>query len=204
MVQTALHSMSFDEFLDWHPSNGRRFELLNGVAIEVNPTGEHEEISGFLSGILFLEIQRSQLPYLIPKSATIQPPRDGYGYKPDVILLEKEAQESEPDWKKKSTLRSGTSIKLVIEIVSTNWRDDYLTKLADYEALGICEYWICDYAGLGGRRFIGNHKQPTFSVNVLVDGEYQTQLFRGEDRIISPTFEQLNLTAEQVFRAAVL
>jgi Uma2 family endonuclease len=34
-----------------------------------------------------------------------------------------------------------------------------------------------------------------------VDGEYQVNLFWGNDRIISPTFPKLNLTAEQIFQA---
>jgi Uma2 family endonuclease len=59
------------------------------------------------------------------------------------------------------------------------WQDDYLHKLADYEAMGIGEYWLVDYAGYGGRRFIGNPKQPTFLVCELVDGEYQITQFRG-------------------------
>jgi len=54
-------------------------------------------------------------------------------------------------------------------------------KLADYEALGIQEYWVVDYAGLGGRLHIGNPKQPTFSVYSLFDGEYEVQRFRGSD-----------------------
>jgi Uma2 family endonuclease len=86
-------------------------------------------------------------------------------------------------------------------------RDDYGHKFIDYEALQISEYWIVDYLGLGGRRYIGSPKQPTFSVYQLVDGEYQGQQFRGSDslsetlreRIISPRFPELNLTAEQVF-----
>jgi Uma2 family endonuclease len=89
---------------------------------------------------------------------------------------------------------------LLIEVVSTNWQDDYLTKLAEYEKLGIPEYWIVDYFGLGGRRYIGNPKRPTISVYQLVDGEYIVSLFRENDRIESPTFPELNLRAEQVFR----
>ena len=27
--------------------------------------------------------------------------------------------------------------------------------------MGIAEYWILDYQGLGGRRYIGSPKQPT-------------------------------------------
>ncbi len=48
-------------------------------------------------------------------------------------------------------------------------------------------------------RFIGNPKQPTFSVYQLVDGEYQVKLFRNGDRIESPIFPELNLTPQQVF-----
>jgi Uma2 family endonuclease len=88
-----------------------------------------------------------------------------------------------------------------VEVVSTNWRDDYFTKLGEYEALGIQEYWIVDYAALGGRRFIGNPKQATFTVCQLVDGEYELQQFRAGDRLLSPTFPNLALTVDQVFAA---
>ncbi len=51
-------------------------------------------------------------------------------------------------WKKRSTITKGETIRLIIEVVSTNWQDDYGHKLADYERLGIFEYWILDYLGL--------------------------------------------------------
>lgn len=105
-------------------------------------------------------------------------------------------------WKKQSTLIYAESIPLVIEIVSNNWQDDYddyYNKVRDYESMGIPEYWIVDYAALGGRRFIGNPKQPTFFVCELIDGEYQMTPFRSSDLIVSSTFPQLNLTAQQVF-----
>jgi Uma2 family endonuclease len=103
-------------------------------------------------------------------------------------------------WKKRSTITKGEAVRLVIEVVSTNWQDDYLIMLAEYEKLGIREYWIVDYLGLGGRRYIGNPKQPTISVYQLVDDEYSVSQFRGNDRIESLTFSELNLTAEQIFR----
>jgi Uma2 family endonuclease len=90
-----------------------------------------------------------------------------------------------------------------VEVVSTNWRDDYAVKMTDYESLGIQEYWVVDYAGLGGRRFIGNPKQPTLSLCDLVDGEYQITQFRGDELIYSPTFPNLALTAAQVFAAGL-
>jgi Uma2 family endonuclease len=70
--------------------------------------------------------------------------------------------------------------------------------MTDYEALGIGEYWIADYLGLGGSRYIGSPKQPTLSVYQLVDGEYQIKLFRGDDKVESAVFPELNLTAAQI------
>jgi Uma2 family endonuclease len=82
----------------------------------------------------------------------------------------------------------------------SNWQDDYEVKLGSYEALGIPEYWIIDYAGLGGVRHLGKPKQPTLTVCTLVNGEYELQQFRGADRIISPTLPTLDLTAAQVLQ----
>ncbi|NEQ28382.1 MAG: Uma2 family endonuclease, partial [Microcoleus sp. SIO2G3] len=90
---------------------------------------------------------------------------------------------------------------LVVEVVSTNWRDDYFTKLGQYEAIGIPEYWIVDYAGLGGVRFIGKPKQPTITVYQLIEGEYEPEQFRGDDPIKSSILQNLNLTANQIFAA---
>ncbi len=96
-------------------------------------------------------------------------------------------------------LAQGASVLLAVEVVSTNWRDDYALKMADYEGMGVGEYWIVDYLGLGGRRYIGTPKQPTLTVCSLVAGEYELAQFRGCDRIVSPTFPDLALTTQQVF-----
>lgn len=88
-----------------------------------------------------------------------------------------------------------------MEVSSTNWRDDYLYKLAEYEALGILEYWIVDYLAVGATRYIGSPKTPTVSIYTLVNGEYQLQQFQGSDRILSTTFPALTLTAAAIFQA---
>lgn len=108
----------------------------------------------------------------------------------------------EPLWKKRSTVSNGTTVKLLVEVASTNWRDDYLMKLQDYEEMGIQEYWIVDYLGLAATRYIGSPKSPTLSIYSLVNGEYQVSQFRGEEKIISPTFPELQLIARQIFNAA--
>lgn len=69
--------------------------------------------------------------------------------------------------------------------------------------MGIEEYWIVDYAALGGIKFIGHPKQPTFFVCSLVDGEYQMIPFTEKALIVSPTFSQFNLSANEVFNLAL-
>nr|WP_309242628.1 hypothetical protein [Limnofasciculus baicalensis] len=48
--------------------------------------------------------------------------------------------------------------------------------------------------------YIGNPKRPVILVYQLVDGEYIVSEFRENQRIISVTFPELNLTAEEIFR----
>ena len=202
MVQALSQLVTFEEFIEWYPEHSEyRYELRRGTVIAMpKPKGKHSEVAGFLSGLLFLHIQQGKLPYFIPKECIIRAEGES-GYEPDIIVLSTAAVTSEPSWELSSVITQGRSVQLVIEVVSSNWRDDYYFKLADYEALEIPEYWIVDYAALGGRRFIGNPKQPTLGVYTLVEGEYQVAQFRGSDRIQSPNFPELTLTAEQVFAA---
>jgi len=200
MIQLLPKLITFDEFIEWLPEN-RHYELHEGIIIEMQPTGQHEDITSFLTQELTLEYLRMNLPYRIPPKALVKLKDKETGYNLDLLLINRQNLINEPLWEKKSTLINGESIPLVIEVVSSNWRDDYGYKLVDYEAMGIKEYWIVDYLGIGGVRFIGQPKQPTLSIYQLIDGEYQVQQFRGKDLINkSLIFPELNLTAEQVFQ----
>ncbi len=203
VTQTVPKLITLDEFLDGYPDGYGRYELRNGVIFEMQPTGTHEQVAGFIAGELFAEIRRLQLPYIIPRQAIIKlPDTTQSGYNPDIIVLDKLALQHEPLWKKRSTVTQGHTVQLIIEVVSTNWRDDYGHKLIDYESLAIPEYWIVDYLGLGGKRYIGDPKQPTLSIYKLIDEEYQVQQFRENDPILSHAFPELNLTVQQIFSVA--
>jgi Uma2 family endonuclease len=202
MIQALPKITTFQEFIDWLPENSDvRYELHHGNIVEMaQPIGEHEEIKGFLNVEISFEIKRLGLSYGIPNQVIVRPDDKDSGYFPDVLVMNRANLPNESRWKKESILSSGASIPLVIEVVSTNWRDDYYSKFADYEEMGILEYWIVDYAALGGRNFIGNPKQPTISICNLVEGEYQITKFQNSDRLISQTFPDLNLTVNQVFQ----
>ncbi len=206
IIQPLEKVFTFDEFLaflETQPEN-IRYELYDGDIIAMPlPTGDHEEIIAFLVKILTLECHRRHLNYGIPKTVLVKPKNKKSGYFPDVPLLNLPNLINESQWKKESTVSNSDSIPLVIEVVSTNWRDDYHKKLADYEEMGIQEYWIVDYAALGSKELIGDPKQPTITIYSLSDdGEYRSKQFRGTDCIFSPIFPDLNLTAKEVFSSA--
>ncbi|GAB1541862.1 hypothetical protein NUACC21_45350 [Scytonema sp. NUACC21] len=202
-TQTEPKLYTFDEFIEWYPENSVvRYELHDGVIVEMpKPTGKYSKLTGSLVGKLrttISEIGKTDI-WFIPRESIIKPQRDKSGYEPDIIILNQETIDSETRWETESIIQNATSIKLIVEVVSTNWQDDYYDKLRDYEGMGIPEYWIVDYAALGGRKFIGNPKVPTIFVCELIDGEYEMTPFKETDRILSPTFPQLHLTAQQIF-----
>ncbi|MEH2036515.1 Uma2 family endonuclease [Nostoc sp.] len=201
MIQAIHKLVTFEDFAAWRPEGGR-YELHDGVIVEMpQPVGDHENVVGLLALNISIEIGRQKLPYFIPKTVLVKPFEGESAYSPDILIINRPNLVNEPLWKKESTVSQAISIPLVIEVVSTNWRDDYYKKLADYEAIGIPEYWIIDYAAIGARKFIGNPKLPTISIYELIDGEYQVTQFKGDTHIVSPTFPELNLTAEQIFQA---
>jgi Uma2 family endonuclease len=197
MLQIETRSISFTEFVEWKP-DGRNYELHDGVIIEMQPKGKHEEIIGFLNTEFTLQFRLLKLPYFIPKQVLVKVLDRETCYSPDVLIVNRNNLTNEPLWEKCSTVQASNSIPLVVEVVSSNWRDDYLSKVRDYEEIGIGEYWIVDYLGLGGIRYIGNPKQPTISIYHLIDREYQVTQFKDNDLIISPTFPNLQLTVAQV------
>lgn len=206
-AKTEPKLYSFDEFVSWYPEDSEvRYELHDGVIIEMpKPRGKHSTLTGYLIEQLLIVIRQMGKGgiWTIPRESIVKPQRQRSGYEPDIIVLNREVVEAESRWESESIIQNSESVKLIVEVVSTNWRDDYYNKLRDYEEMGIEEYWIIDYAALGARKFIGNPKQPTFFVCHLVDGEYQMNPFTGNTPIISPTFPQFNLPLQQIVDLAL-
>jgi Uma2 family endonuclease len=200
MVLAESKTISFDDFITWLPERSEyRYELRDGEILEMpKPRGKHSEIAGSICGQLYLEVTRLGLQYSIPRESIVKSIDGKSGYEPDVIVLDKELLAQEPRWETESIVTQGSSVKLAIEVVSTNWQDDYAIKQIAYQALGIQEYWIVDYLGLGGRNFIGYPKQPTISVYYLVDSEYDLHQFRTNELIVSPTFPDVELSIDKL------
>jgi Uma2 family endonuclease len=192
--------LSFDEFLAQYGGD-KRYELIDGEVFDLEPTGPHEQVAGFITKKAGTQIDLADLPWVILQRPLFRPPNTKTtAFRPDVAVIDELALVDEPLWPEQSILTRSESIKFIAEVVSSNWQNDYSRKLEDYEALGIPEFWIADHAGLGGIRYIGSPKQPTLSICTLVEGRYQIQQLRGDEIIVSPTFPGLKLTANQVLR----
>jgi Uma2 family endonuclease len=194
--------LSFDEFLARYGGDNR-YELIDGEVFDLEPTGWHEEVVAFITTKVCVEIDKIDLPWFVLQRGLLRPSHLSMtAFRPDVAVVDRDELSKELLWSNQSILTPGSSIKFVAEVVSSNWQNDYARKVEDYAVLGIPEYWIADYAGLGGTRHIGKPKQPTLSICTLVDGEYEIQQFRGNQTITSTVFPGLKLTAEQVLKAA--
>lgn len=203
MTQALALPLSFLEFLETTPDDGNRYELVNGERVQLMATRAHDDVADFLYDTFRDQVRRGQLNYKVSRFASIKTRRDDglvQGRTPDVSVIDKSVWASDP----KAYAALEEPIQLAVEVSSTNWRDDYLYKLAEYESLGILEYWIVDYLAVGAIRYIGSPKTPTVSVYTLVQGEYQIQQFRGGDRMVSMTFPELAITAADIVAAAGL
>lgn len=193
--------LSFGDFIVRY-GDSNRYELIDGEVFDLEPTGYHEEVSAFTTTKICAQIDAIGLNWFVLQRGLLRPSNLGMtAFRPDVMVIDRNELAKELLWNDQSILTLGSSIKFVMEVVSSNWQNDYARKVEDYAILGIPEYWIADYAGLGGTRHIGKPKQPTLSICTLVKGEYEIQPIRGNQPITSPTFPNFKLTAEQVLKA---
>ncbi|MBD2177767.1 Uma2 family endonuclease [Pseudanabaena sp. FACHB-1998] len=195
--------VSLDEFIALYGGNNR-YELIDGEVFDLEPTGQHEEVAALITAKICVQIEQLGLPWFVLQRGLFRPSSASMtAFRPDVIVVDRTEVAKESLWQEQSIITMGSSIKFVAEVVSSNWQNDYARKVEDYAALGIPEYWIADYLGLGGIRHIGKPKQPTLSIGALVDGEYEINLFRGNEAIASPTFPNLKLTAKEILNTGM-
>ncbi|MDB9419862.1 Uma2 family endonuclease [Microcystis aeruginosa] len=195
---SLFQTLTLEDFLGQYRNNPR-YELAEGEIIDLEPTGPHETVSGKLASKIGIAINNRQLPWFIPRTCLIRPFSDqATARRPDIIVLDETVLDNEPFWEREPVITLGRSIKLVVEVVSSNWESDYARKVEEYALLGIPEYWIVDYRGLGGTIFIGKPKQPTFTVCQLLGEDYQQQQYRLGQGIFSPLFPDLQLCLDEV------
>ncbi len=187
--------MTLEEYLDYDDGTDTRYELVDGVLVEMgaeNPI--NPAIAVFLLGWFLLNgipIYRLAIGHQITVTSTRAVARQ-----PDLIVHTEASVKA---------IYSGSKIlmpdmpppMLVVEVVSNSDTDrrsrerDYIEKLAEYAARGIPEYWIVDPV------------VALVTVCTLDGTAYKVAEFRGDVAIASPTFPAFNLTAAQILAAGM-
>jgi Uma2 family endonuclease len=138
------HKLTFEEYRFYEGESGVRYELFRGHLIAMaTPSGLHTNICAFLVHHLQRHFVAQNLDWVAKTDAGVR--TDGASTRiPDVVIC------SQLLWDQVCA-RAGAGIldfeetpQLVVEVTSTNWREDYIRKRAEYALLDIPEYWIVD------------------------------------------------------------
>lgn len=200
MATAQAQKLTFNHFLEECPEQGI-YEFVNEEIVEVRATRNHDDVANFILFCFNDEIKRLNLNLVVSNTVVIKTAtKDGLeqGRNPDVSVIDRTI------WRSNRSDYNALEvpIQLAVEVTSTNWEDDYVDKFEEYQRLGISEYWIVDYLAIASRAYLGNPKVPTVFIYALDEkSQYQKTQFRGNDRIVSPTFSELSLTAQQVLNA---
>ena len=199
---TVQQRMTLEEYLDYDDGTDTRYELEDGVLVDMsgeNPLNPF--IAMFVLGY-FLQEMGIPLRFLVIGHQIAVSRTKATARQPDLIVHSEESARA---------IVSGAGLltwempkpRLVLEVASKTKTDsrskkrDYKLKPKEYAECGIPEMWIVDPDGL---RPTGGHRSWV-QVGTLTDGAYQFETFTGEETIKSPTFPALNLTAVQVLTA---
>jgi Uma2 family endonuclease len=198
MTITPIKSeLTLEDFVTHLPDEEGHYELVNGEIMRTLPTRQHEDKADFILRKFDREVGRLQLNYRVSGRIVIGTTNINgkeQGRQPDVTVVDKTVWESYPT--AYSVLIEPPQV--VVEVVSTNWENDYIDKLDEYQRLGIKEYWIVDYLAVGSRDYLGNPKEPSIFIYILEDNHYQVTRYQGKDPLVSLTFPELKITAEEI------
>lgn len=193
--------LTLAQFVQQLPDYEGRYELVHGEIMRILATRKHETIAEFIADSFKAEVRRLSPNYWVSGRIVIRTEtQDGVeqGRNSDVSVVDRHIWDLSPS----SYSALFEPLQIAVEVVSTNWEDDYVDKLDEYQRLAIPEYWIVDYLAIASRSYLGNPKVPTVFVYLLDDnGVYQSTAYRGHQPIISPTFPELKLTLEEILAA---
>ncbi|NMF84960.1 Uma2 family endonuclease [Nodosilinea sp. P-1105] len=189
MVQTKLRFQSFEDYLAYDDGSDHLYELFNGELIEVPPE------SGYNTSIaFFLALQFANLVGHLrvrPHGLELEVRGEPKNRYPDLAIIRPEHVELLAP---RNTIRlSMPPPLLVVEVVSPGelqWQRDYVAKRAQYEDLGIPEYWVIHPAD-----------QTVLVLAQAGQGYEPVGTYGGDRAITSPQFPELHLTPAQLFAA---
>lgn len=196
-MTVSTQRLTFEEYLAYDDGTDTRFELVNGELVPMSlGSGLHGEIIDFLYRQIGAEIARLGQPWVIrPAAIGVRSPRAGRwdtSRIPDLTVIPQEQWQGLRNREAVIELNESPPL-LVVEVVSeTTKTTDYRAKRVEYNVLSIPEYWVVDPL------------DSKVTVFTLVEELYEPAEFVGSSVLVSETFKELRLRAEQVLRAGEL
>ena len=186
--------MTLREFLVYDDGTENRYELLDGVLVEMGAesTINNWIIIFLIETFLSLGVGRRRIGI---KQYIEVPSRWVTARDPDLMIHSEESVQAIAGRSQACLERSDPNPLLVIEVASpgaessTNYQRDYQQKPKDYATRGIPEYWIID------------PERAWVKIGTLTEEQYEFVTFQGDMPIVSPTFPKLELTAAIVLDA---
>jgi len=187
MTTTGDHLMTLEDYLNYDDGTETRYELVNGVLVEVP---SESDLNNLIAVVLMFAFGQFVPPQQLRRGSELVVTGSRATVRfPDLIVLTLEGSLALRGAKRSLITADMPPPALVVKVVSpgtTNQERDYRYKRSEYGARGILEYWIVD------------PEQSQVTILTLVAGFYEEASFRGSDRLISTLFPQLELTAAQV------
>jgi Uma2 family endonuclease len=189
MIQTKARFLSFEEYLSYDDGTENLYELFNGELVVVPPeSGLNVEIATFLLVHFARLLGHQRVRGHGLELEVSGEPKNRY---PDLTIVHPEHIQQ---LKQRNTLRLTMAPPLlVVEVVSSGelQRDrDYVAKRMQYQQRGIPEYWLID-----------PQLQTVLVLELTPHGYTDGTTFTASDKIRSPQFDELHLTAAEILQA---
>jgi Uma2 family endonuclease len=194
MTQAKPRFRTLEEYLNYDDGTDTRYELVDGVLVDMGSEKRLNEkiaiwlLSQFLQVVSIDLIARGTQIAVRSRTVTAR--------NPDLMILTEELDQALSERSQSLITLEMAAPVLIVEVVSPgepgsqNYDRDYVEKRIEYAARGIPEYWLID---------------PTRAIVIVLslEGEQYSEIgrFRNDDRILSRTFPELNLTATQILIA---
>ncbi|MBC6479037.1 MAG: Uma2 family endonuclease [Hormoscilla sp. GM7CHS1pb] len=143
--QEQEHLLTFQEYLDYEGEPGVLYELVKGKLIPMGATTHnHTNIAKFLVHKFQRYFATQKLDLVVTGLATGVRTEEKTSRIPDVVVYSKAVWNKVRHRPGAGVLDFDEKPMLVIEIVSSDRRNDYEIKRSEYELAEIAEYWIVD------------------------------------------------------------
>ena len=194
MTVATDRRMTLKEFLTYDDGTDQRYELVDGVLVEMGAESRiNIRIAVFLIqyfSSLGLGDDRIGIKEMIEvKSAFVATARDA-----DLIIHSEESSRALDGRSESCLTLDDPNPLLIVEVISPgtestdNYQRDYVQKPREYSERGIPEFWQIDPS------------RDRVRVLTLNGGTYQVKEFRGNEAIVSVTFPELDLTVARILR----